>query len=165
MPAMTLLQQANEALRTQQYDTALDLYSRMLRKSTVPTAVVHSNLSLLERRLRASQDPADRSRLGQLQAMLAGAPVNPTMNQAVVSIADQNDPIVEAAHWAERLEGHLRSSRDSKNRTLDVNSLVQASRALFQVDQFPLAHQALRQALAKEPGHADAKHEQKNQYC
>lgn len=149
---MTLLQEANQALRDQRYDAALGLYMQLLQEGSVPTSAVHPSLRILQSRLQCLRDPAQQAKLQQISAALAPTPTPALADQA----AQARDWVLAAQRWEQILR--------QPNPALDAGSLVQASQALFKADNFPLAHQALQQALAKAPEHAGAKREHKNQY-
>lgn len=149
---MTLLQEANQALRDQRYDSALGLYMKLLQQGSVHASAVHPNLRILRSRLQGLRDPAQQAKLQQISAALAPTPTPALANQA----AQARDWALAAQRWEQILR--------QPNPALDADALVRASQALFQADHFALAHQALRQALAKAPDHAGAKREKKNQY-
>lgn len=163
---MTLLQQANKALRDQNYEAAWALYLKLLQQERLPTSTVVSSLRILQIRLQGLSNPTQEAMLQQISAVLAQPTASQT--QAALSgmpvptpkLADQasqaRDSVLAAQRWEQILQ--------QPNPALDADTLVRASQALFKADNFPLAHQALQQALAKAPEHAGAKREHKNQY-
>ena len=60
---MPLLHDANRALREKHYETALDLYLKLLKKGKIPAEIVRSNLRIFKYRLQTLKDPLLLARL------------------------------------------------------------------------------------------------------
>lgn len=156
---MSLLKQANHALRNGQYETAIRLYQQSLQDSPALAHIIQSNLKLAQSRHQKTGTAAR-------QPSLPALPPKSSIDFAAMRVEDIISGAEQAMardDWRSAYE-HWNSLLTRPDEELSPQLLLRTSRELFKLDAFPQAAAALQRAATRNPQDPDVIREQAHQY-
>lgn len=156
---MSLLKQANHALRNGQYETAIRLYQQSLQDSPALAHIIQPNLKLAQSRHQKTGTAAR-------QPSLPALPPKSSIDFAAMRVEDIISGAEQAMardDWHSAYE-HWNSLLTRPDEELSPQLLLRTSRELFKLDAFPQAAAALQRAATRNPQDPDVIREQAHQY-